>query len=187
MYFSLQPGLSSCSIWSCDVGLTAPGFLPILWRKHEWSCCQEATEIFVVAAASARHMSKGSVWINDFSRGWSAKTDSSKGSALPTKASLFWFTRMDCLIDFGKYHWSSIYQTCYRGNVSSWGVIWEGVKILSYAYYLLRINKRYKQVTIKLQNLTKCLFKCDLTYKICLVLNKMPFLHRVCGHFVKWY
>ena len=65
----LPHGLSSCLIWSCYVRLSS-GVPSDSWWKHKRSSCQGRTEVFVVAAASAGHMSKGSVWINDFSRGW---------------------------------------------------------------------------------------------------------------------
>lgn len=100
------------------------------WRKHEWSCRQGGTEVFV--AASGGHMSKGSVWINGFSRGWWAETDRCKGSALPTMPLCFPLTRMNCLIDFGKQHQSGIYQTCFCALVSLRGVIWDGGKISPY-------------------------------------------------------
>lgn len=68
--------------------VTAAGFLPLPWWKHEWSCCQTGTQVFNVASMSAGHMSKGSVWINDFSRDWWAVTDVRACFPPPPPASL---------------------------------------------------------------------------------------------------
>lgn len=70
--------------------VTAAGFLLLPWWKHEWSCCHTGTQVFDVASMSAGHMSKGSVWINGFSRDWWAVTDV-RACCLPLTSLCFLF------------------------------------------------------------------------------------------------
>lgn len=116
-----------------SVRVTAAGFLLLPWWKHEWSCCHTGTQVFDVASMSAGHMSKGSVWINGFSRDWWAVTDVRACVASPSPPFVsFSFAGVNYLIDFGTRLWDS-------GPVRVWKVLLDVVQVLQCTKMLLLI------------------------------------------------